>query len=83
MKRMSLVLATLLLTQPAFAGGLADAIVADEVIVVAEPTSSFSGWIIPLIIVALLVVVAQEDEKEPDFNLNGNSNGNTNENVLP
>ncbi len=46
------------LTPAVQAGGLADAIIESEVVEV-EPAGSMAGWLVPLIIVGLIVLIAQ------------------------
>lgn len=49
------------LTPAVQAGGLADAIIESEVVEV-EPAGSMAGWLVPLIIVGLIVLIAQGND---------------------
>lgn len=61
--------ATFALTASVQAGGLADAVIEDEIIVIEETeTASLPGWVIPLAIVGIVIAVASSGDDD---------NGNT------
>ena len=59
--------ATFALTASVQAGGLADAVIEDEIIVLEETQSgSLPGWVIPLAIVGLVIAVASSGDDDDD-----------------
>jgi len=64
------------------AGGLADAVMEDEIIVIEETQAgSLPGWVIPLAIVGIVIAVASSNDDERQNGNGGNGNGN-NGNVI-
>lgn len=62
----SLILSTAL-TQVAHAGGLADAIVEEEPVVIAEPPEpGLPGWVIPVVALVLIGAVAASSSSDSD-----------------
>jgi len=64
--------ATFAFTASVQAGGLADAVMEDEIIVLEETQrSSLPGWVIPLAIVGIVIAVASSGDDDEEQN-NGN-----------
>lgn len=73
--------ATFALTASVQAGGLADAVMEDEIIVLEETQrSSLPAWVIPLAIIGIVIAVASsgDDDEEENLTINGNLNTVTN-----
>ena len=72
--------ATFVLTASVHAGGLADAVMEDEIIVIEETErASLPEWVIPLAIVGIVIAVASsgDDDGNEDQNLTLNVTLNT------
>ena len=64
--------ATFALTSSVQAGGLADAVMEDEIIVLEEtPTGTLPGWVIPLAIVGIVIAVASSSDNDEENGGNG------------
>ena len=57
--------ATFALTASVQAGGLADAVMEDEIIVIEETRAgSLPGWVIPLALIGIVIAIASSDDDE-------------------
>lgn len=75
--------ATFALTASVQAGGLADAVMEDEIIVLEETqTGSLPDWVIPLALVGIIIAVASSGDDERQNMTNGTFNNTMNGTVL-